>query len=44
MAQNAILPFKNLMNDSSVSFYEFSLADAVITELVRLGGNTIPVI
>jgi len=32
----AILPFKNLMNDSSVSFYEFSLADAVITELVRL--------
>lgn len=32
----AILPFKNLLNDSSVSFYEFSLADAVITELVRL--------
>jgi eukaryotic-like serine/threonine-protein kinase len=32
----AILPFKNVMNDSSVSFYEFSLADAVITELVRL--------
>jgi len=32
----AILPFKNLMNDSSLSFYEFSLADAVITELVRL--------
>jgi len=32
----AILPFKNLMNDASVSFYEFSLADAVITELVRL--------
>ena len=32
----AILPFKNLMNDSSLSFYEFSLADAVITELLRL--------
>ena len=32
----AILPFKNLMNDAAVSFYEFSLADAVITELVRL--------
>ena len=32
----AILPFRNLTNDSSVSFYEFSLADAVITELVRL--------
>lgn len=32
----AILPFRNLTNDPSVSFYEFSLADAVITELVRL--------
>lgn len=32
----AILPFRNLTSDSSVSFYEFSLADAVITELVRL--------
>src|SRR5438552_1131000 len=29
----AILPFKNVGNDSSSSFYEFSLADAVITEL-----------
>ena len=33
----AILPFRNLTNDKTVSFYEFSLADAVITELVRLG-------
>jgi eukaryotic-like serine/threonine-protein kinase len=32
----AILPFRNLTNDPKVSFYEFSLADAVITELVRL--------
>ena len=32
----AILPFKNLTNDATVSFYEFSLADAVITELARL--------
>src|SRR5262245_23106082 len=32
----AILPFKNLTNDPTVSFYEFSLADAVITELARL--------
>src|SRR6185295_18250877 len=32
----AILPFRNLTNDPSVGFYEFSLADAVITELVRL--------
>lgn len=31
----AILPFRNLSNDSEVSFYEFSLADAVITELAR---------
>ena len=32
----AILPFRNLTHDPAVSFYEFSLADAVITELVRL--------
>jgi len=32
----AILPFRNLTNDSNVMFYEFALADAVITELVRL--------
>ncbi len=32
----AILPFHNLSGDQSVSFYEFSLADAVITELARL--------
>jgi serine/threonine protein kinase/tetratricopeptide (TPR) repeat protein len=32
----AILPFKNLSNDSESSFYEFSLADAVITELARV--------
>ncbi len=32
----AILPFRNLTNDSTVTFYEFALADAVITELVRL--------
>jgi serine/threonine-protein kinase len=32
----AILPFKNLNNDPASSFYEFSLADAVITELARL--------
>ncbi len=32
----AILPFKNLGNDPSSGFYEFSLADAVITELARL--------
>ncbi|HEY0406661.1 MAG TPA: protein kinase [Pyrinomonadaceae bacterium] len=32
----AILPFKNLSNDESSGFYEFSLADAVITELARL--------
>ncbi|HEV7889705.1 MAG TPA: tetratricopeptide repeat protein [Pyrinomonadaceae bacterium] len=31
----AILPFRNLSNDSEASFYEFSLADAVITELAR---------
>ncbi|HEY9405297.1 MAG TPA: protein kinase [Pyrinomonadaceae bacterium] len=32
----AILPFRNLSGDREVSFYEFSLADAVITELARL--------
>jgi serine/threonine-protein kinase len=31
----AILPFRNLSNDAEASFYEFSLADAVITELAR---------
>jgi serine/threonine-protein kinase len=32
----AILPFRNLSNDPESSFYEFSLADAVITELGRV--------
>ena len=32
----AVLPFKNLNNDSASSFYEFALADAVITELARI--------
>ncbi|HEY0376508.1 MAG TPA: protein kinase [Pyrinomonadaceae bacterium] len=32
----AILPFKNLSKDPAVSFYEFALADAVITELAQL--------
>ena len=32
----AILPFRNLSNDPSKAFYEFSLADAVITELARI--------
>ena len=32
----AILPFKNVSNDVGSGFYEFSLADAVITELARL--------
>ena len=32
----AILPFRNLSNDAASSFYEFSLADAVITELARV--------
>ena len=32
----AIMPFKNLGNDPETSFYEFSLADAVITELARI--------
>jgi serine/threonine-protein kinase len=30
------LPFKNLGNDTETAFYEFSLADAVITELARV--------
>ena len=32
----AILPFKNISNDSASNFYEFALADAVITELARI--------
>jgi serine/threonine-protein kinase len=32
----AILPFRNLNNDPASGFYEFSLADAVITELARV--------
>ena len=32
----AILCFRNLANDPGSSFYEFSLADAVITELARV--------
>ncbi len=32
----AILCFRNLSNDPATSFYEFSLADAVITELARV--------
>jgi len=32
----AILPFRNLSKDPDSSFYEFSLADAVITELARV--------
>jgi serine/threonine-protein kinase len=32
----AILPFKNISNDTEATFYEFSLADAVITELAQL--------
>jgi serine/threonine protein kinase/tetratricopeptide (TPR) repeat protein len=32
----AILPFKNLNNDPASGFYEFSLADAVITEVARV--------
>ncbi|HEX8352101.1 MAG TPA: tetratricopeptide repeat protein [Pyrinomonadaceae bacterium] len=31
----AILPFRNLSGDPEVAYYEFSLADAVITELAR---------
>lgn len=32
----AILPFKNLSRDPASNFYEFSLADAVITELAQI--------
>ena len=32
----AILPFKNLSQDPNANFYEFALADAVITELAQL--------
>ena len=32
----AVLPFKNLNNDPANGFYEFALADAVITELARI--------
>ena len=32
----AILPFKNLGGDGDSSFYEFALADAVITELAQI--------
>jgi serine/threonine protein kinase len=32
----AILPFKNAGNDRETDFYQFSLADAVITELARV--------
>jgi serine/threonine protein kinase/tetratricopeptide (TPR) repeat protein len=32
----AILPFKNLSKDAASGFYEFSLADAVITELAQV--------
>ena len=32
----AVLPFKNLNNDAASGFYEFALADAVITELARI--------
>ncbi len=32
----AVLPFKNLNNNPASTFYEFSLADAVITELARI--------
>lgn len=32
----AILPFKNLSRDEASNFYEFSLADTVITELAKL--------
>ncbi|HET6890188.1 MAG TPA: protein kinase [Pyrinomonadaceae bacterium] len=32
----AVLPFRNLNNDPASGFYEFSLADAVITELARV--------
>ncbi len=32
----AILPFKNIGNDAASNFYEFGLADAVITEVARV--------
>ncbi len=32
----AILPFQNLSRDPAASFYEFALADAVITELAQI--------
>jgi len=32
----AILPFQNLSQDQASSFYEFALADAVITELAQI--------
>ena len=32
----AILPFKNMNGDAENNFYEFALADAVITELAKL--------
>jgi serine/threonine-protein kinase len=32
----AVLPFKNINNDPATGFYEFALADAVITELARI--------
>ena len=32
----AILPFKNLSGDAASGFYEFALADAVITELAQI--------
>ena len=32
----AVLPFRNLAGDPETAFYEFSLADAVITELAQL--------
>jgi len=32
----AVLPFRNLAGDAATAFYEFSLADAVITELAQL--------
>jgi serine/threonine-protein kinase len=32
----AVLPFKNLTGDPEAAFYEFSLADGVITELAHL--------
>ena len=37
----AILPFKNIGNDPAATFYEFSLADAVITELARVRSLTV---